>query len=515
MWYTKYMIYFIVAFIVLLLILYFHRDKRISVRYLLVTGMLYILAIICMILYLSRDIRYYNIIKNYFSLPDAVWKAIMFAPFPQAWLLRALNFFSLSTIWMGIRFSLTYCSHADRKSIDWLVKFFSVYLAAEFIFYDPFVEKAVYLMLYPALLNSAQYHTFLSITHIITQILNNGIVLLSILNLFLQNRQIYSFPYFKYFAFGETLSYTLLMISYLVLFWQLPVHPIRFSRISGYTVYASLPLFDNYLIYHIFPYYLLAASLIMGVSIILLALFSRKINDDNFSLSGRIDAANTTSKAFCHYMKNELLAIQTQIQFLEIAPESCEELKSITDRCQNLYQRLDVIHRSTKQSVLTLKNTDLEALIHRVLELMSSQLSGIHVSVTAADKIPPVMVDANYFEQAIHNLVSNAVDAMSSGKDSCQQSLLFTLYSIDNWVALSIADTGPGILPQNLPHIFEPFFTSYPMAEHWGIGLTVTYQIIRAHKGKISVSSAVGKGTVFKILLPNLKNFKEETQFRR
>ena len=66
------MIYFIVAFIVLLLILYFHRDKRTSVRYLLVTGMLYILAITCMILYLSRDIRYYNIIKNYFSLPDPV-----------------------------------------------------------------------------------------------------------------------------------------------------------------------------------------------------------------------------------------------------------------------------------------------------------------------------------------------------------------------------------------------------------------------------------------------------------
>ena len=505
------MIYFIVAFIVLILISNFHRDKRVSVRYLLATGMFYILAIISMILYLSRDILYYNIIKNYFSLPDSVWKAIMFAPFPKAWLLRALNFFSLSTIWMGIRFSLTYCSRVGRKSIAWLVKFFSVYLVTEFIFYDPFVEKNVYLMLYPAFLSSTQYYTFLSITHIITQFLNNSIVLISILNLFLQNRQIYSFPYFKYFAFGETLSYTLHMFSYLILFWQLPIHPIRFSRISGYTVYTSLPLFQNYLIYHIFPYYLLIASLIMGVSIILLSRFSRGINDNNFSLSSRIDAANTTSKAFCHYMKNELLAIQTQIQFLEVAPESSEELKSIMERCQNLYQRLDVIHRSTKQSVLTLKNTDLEALIHQLLERMSSELSSIHVTVTATDQIPPVMVDANYFEQAIHNLVSNAIDAMSGKRSSDQQLLRFTLYSIDNWVALSISDTGTGILPQNLPHIFEPFFTSYPIAEHWGIGLTVTYQIIRAHKGKISVSSTEGKGTVFEILLPNLKNYKEES----
>ena len=181
------------------------------------------------------------------------------------------------------------------------------------------------------------------------------------------------------------------------------------------------------------------------------------------------------------------------------------------ERCQNLYQRLDVIHRSTKQSVLTLKNTDLEALIHQLLERMSSELSSIHVTVTATDQIPPVMVDANYFEQAIHNLVSNAIDAMSGKRSSDQQLLRFTLYSIDNWVALSISDTGTGILPQNLPHIFEPFFTSYPIAEHWGIGLTVTYQIIRAHKGKISVSSTEGKGTVFEILLPNLKNYKEES----
>lgn len=504
------MIYFIVALIVFILFLYFHRDKRVSVRYLLATGMLYILAIISMILYLSKDILYYNIIKNYFSLPDSVWKAIMFAPVPNDWILRALNLFSLSAVFMGIRFSLTYCSNIGRKSITWIVRFFSAYLAAELIFYDPFVAKNIYLLLYPAFLNSAQYHTFLSATHIITQILNNSLVLLSILNLFLQNRQIYSFPYFKYFAIGETVSYTLLMISYLILFWQLPVHPIRYSRISGYTVYTSLPLSQNYLFYHIFPYYLLIASLIMGVSIILLSLFSRKMSDDSFSLSGRIDAANTTSKAFCHYMKNELLAIQTQLQFLEIAPESSEELKSITERCQNLYKRLDVIHRSTRQSVLTLKSTDLEALIHRILDRMSGELSDIHVTVTAADKIPPVMVDVNYFEQAIHNLVSNAVNAMSGKKPTPQRLLRFTLYSIDNWVTLSIADTGPGILPKNLPHIFEPFFTSYPMAEHWGIGLTVTYQIIRAHKGKISVSSTEGKGTVFKILLPNLKDFEKE-----
>lgn len=515
LWYTKCMIYFIVAFIVFILVLYFHRDKRVSVRYLLATGMLYILAIISMILYLSKDTFYYNIIKNYFSLPDSVWKAMMFTPLPKSWILRGLNFFSLSTIWMGTHFSLTYCSFADRKSISWLMKFISVFLITEFIFYDPFAGKTVYLLLYPAFLNTAQYNALLSVTHNITEIFNNGIVLISILNLFLQNRQIYSFPYFKYFALGESISYTLLMISYLVLFWQLPVHPIRFSRISGYTVYTSLPLFQDYLIYHIFPYYLLLATLIMCVSVILLSSFCRKVNDDSFSLSGRIDAANTTSKAFCHYMKNELLAIQAEIRLLDVPEENRGDLTHISERCQNLYQRLDVIHRSTKASTLTLENADLEALIHRIVSRMSAELTDFHVSVNVVDNVPPAFLDADYFEQAIHNLVTNAVDAMSDLPPE-RKSLIFTLRSLDQWIALSISDTGLGIRPQNLSHIFEPFFTSHPIAEHWGIGLTVTHQIIQAHKGRISVESKEGKGTTFQILLPDLRDYaKTEPERKR
>ena len=220
-------------------------------------------------------------------------------------------------------------------------------------------------------------------------------------------------------------------------------------------------------------------------------------------MSRQIDASNTTSKTFCHYMKNELLALQAEIQMLEVAPENQSEVAHITERCRNLYDRLDIIHRSTKTSKLTLESTNLEALLQKMTERMASDLKDCKVSIRTAGQIPEVMVDANYFEQAVHNIVTNAIDAMNNVPKE-RRHLIFTLRAIDHWIALSITDTGPGITQKNLPHIFDPFFSSQPIAEHWGIGLTMTYRIIKAHNGRITVESREGKGTTFRILLPNL-----------
>lgn len=500
------MLYLLSAFILFIVFLSIQKDRRASIRYLLGTGLLYFAAVLFMILYLSKDVRYYNIIRNYFLLPEAAWKNLMFVPLSRNFILRALNLFSLSVVFMGCRFSLICTSHPVKSRPQKLLRLLGVFLLLEWILYDPLTEKFLYLLFYPNVMSAGSYELFLESAHLVTSFINHTAVVLSILNLFRPKNQIYSFPYFKYFAYGETAGYTLIMISYLILFGMLPVHPIRFSRFSGYTTYISLPLYDNNILYTIFPWYLLCATLTICLSIVMLSRFSRRVNAENFSISSRIDAANTTSKSFCHYMKNELLAIQAEIGLLDITEQNHEELAHINERCQNLYQRLDIIHRSTKASTLTLENTDLEALLRRTLSRMSVELSSFHVSVNRVGEIPSAFLDADYFEQAIHNLITNAIDAMS-GLPYEQRNLTFTLRSLDQWIALSISDTGLGIRPQNLSHIFEPFFTSHPIAEHWGIGLTVTHQIIQAHKGRISVESKEGKGTTFQILLPDLRDY--------
>lgn len=498
------MIYFFTAFFVFILFLVFQRDKRTSVNYLTGTVFSYALAIIFMILYLSRDVRYYNIIEEYFLLPKAMWKTFMFFPISKTLIIRLMNAFSLLTILLGCMFSLNYARQTQNFTEKNIRRVLFLLIFAEFLLYDPAIEKLCYLFFYPNILNLSQYNTLLDAVHTITMLLNNGLILLSILNLLRINRQMHFFPYLKYCFYGEVASYILIMISYLAIFGQLPSHMIRFSRVSGYVSYTSLNLYDSPVLYSIFPYYLFLSAVLMFASTLALVNINQKINQKDFTMSGQIDAVNTSSRAFCHYMKNELLALEAEAQLLEVSEELQPEIDHMVERCENLYNRLDKLHRSTRPAQLVMENTNLEQLIHQMLERMSLELKDCQVDVRTSGQIQSALVDPNYFEQALHNIVTNSLDAMAELPPE-KRSLHFTLRSMDNWIALSITDTGKGIPADQISHIFEPFFTSQPIARHWGVGMTMTYQIVKAHNGKITVESKEGKGTTFRILLPNLK----------
>ena len=501
------MIYFFLAFTLFIFFLNTQTDKRSSVKYLVGTVLSYFFAIVFMILYFSRDIRYYNIIEDYFMLPQYLWKKLMFFRISKNIIIRGMNTASLLTIFLGCQYSMKYLNQHGNSDKVLLSRFrtgISVYLILELIYYDPAFTKALYLFLYPSFLSAGQYERLCTIIHQFTVLINCILVTVSCINLLLVTRKIRFFPAFHYYAYGEIFSYILIMISYLFLFFQLPTHMVRVSSVSGYVSYHSLTLYSHQFLYTVFPYYLLFASVLMCICALSIKAFSRKLNQKEFTISGQIDAVNTSSKAFCHYIKNELLAIEAEALLLDIPPEKQDDLNHIVERCQNLYGRLDVLHRSTKLGRLTMEHTNLEALVRSMLIRMAPELKEYHISFRKLDNIPEVLLDRNYFEQAIHNIITNAIDAMKD-LPSEQKNLTFTIRAIDNWVAFSITDTGCGIPPENIQHIFDPFFSSQPISRHWGIGMTTTYQIIQAHNGKISVESQVGKGTTFRILLPNLK----------
>lgn len=117
-----------------------------------------------------------------------------------------------------------------------------------------------------------------------------------------------------------------------------------------------------------------------------------------------------------------------------------------------------------------------------------------------------VLADMEYFSQAIHNIIRNALDAMQSLPPE-RHHLACQIRAADNWVLLLIRDQGTGIHAKNLEHIFQPFFSSHPFSRNWGIGLSLTYKIIVAHDGKIEVDSIYGEGTTVKIMLPGVDAF--------
>jgi len=127
-----------------------------------------------------------------------------------------------------------------------------------------------------------------------------------------------------------------------------------------------------------------------------------------------------------------------------------------------------------------------------------SELSNIEIEKNYDTNIPPLLLDEKKIKQVLMNLIMNAKHAV--GKAGAIR--LSTAYNRSaRQVTIKIADTGCGIEKKNISHIFDPFFTTKQTGEGTGLGLSVSYGIIKNHGGNISVESEPGKGATFTVVL--------------
>lgn len=156
-----------------------------------------------------------------------------------------------------------------------------------------------------------------------------------------------------------------------------------------------------------------------------------------------------------------------------------------------------------RESKPRLTQTDLPPLLQRCLVLLEHDLAVRRVSFRLAldGKLPVLMVDPHQLEQVFLNVLKNALEAMPDG-GSLTVSAGLQPRQTGPFVEVRIADSGVGIPAENLHRIFDPFFTTKEVGEGTGLGLSVSYGIVRAHGGIIDVESDVGKGTTVTIALP-------------
>jgi PAS domain S-box-containing protein len=146
---------------------------------------------------------------------------------------------------------------------------------------------------------------------------------------------------------------------------------------------------------------------------------------------------------------------------------------------------------------MELREGDLNALISELVDFVRYELEAAGIScVLDLDKeLRPLSYDERYIKQALLNLIKNALAAMDSGGR-----LTIKTEVAGNEVRILVSDTGIGIPEENLPKIFEPYFTTKETGS--GLGLTLVFKIIREHRGEISVKSREGEGSSFLIVLP-------------
>ncbi len=147
---------------------------------------------------------------------------------------------------------------------------------------------------------------------------------------------------------------------------------------------------------------------------------------------------------------------------------------------------------------------DINAVIQKTLTLVQNMIdvSNIETSVHLGEGLPHVFIDEHQIQQILVNLITNAVQAMSAGGRIVLSS---RRGKNRDSVEIGVADTGRGIPPEFLPHIFDPFFSTKGEGGT-GLGLSVSYGIIKNHRGEIRVESKVGVGTTFTIELPQVQN---------
>ncbi len=187
------------------------------------------------------------------------------------------------------------------------------------------------------------------------------------------------------------------------------------------------------------------------------------------------------------------LSAEDRIDFMNKVEQQTERIKSII---KNL---LDF----SKPKEANLREADINTVIKGTVSLVQNMLdvSNIDTKLNLSADLPKVLVDEHQIQQVLVNLVTNAVQAMSSGGR-----LFITSRHGNNGdsVEIAVMDSGKGISPEFLPHIFDPFFSTKGEGGT-GLGLSVSYGIIKNHKGDIRVESRVGTGTTFTIELPVYK----------
>lgn len=176
-------------------------------------------------------------------------------------------------------------------------------------------------------------------------------------------------------------------------------------------------------------------------------------------------------------------------EFLTLAQEELSRMASLTRR---------LLDQSRPQSDAS-GPLDLNVLMRRVLTLARPELQskGIEVVEAFAADLPPVVVHPEAIQQVLANLVANAGDAMPGGGR-----LFVSTRAEPDAVEVVVEDTGTGISPEDLPHIFEAFYTTKPGVTGIGLGLFVSEGIIRGHRGRIDVASSPGRGSRFTVRLP-------------
>ncbi len=221
--------------------------------------------------------------------------------------------------------------------------------------------------------------------------------------------------------------------------------------------------------------------------------------------SEKLAAFGQLGAGIAHEVKNPLAGIlgYAQLTLRKLEPDSpfrknLDVIEKETRRCTDIISNL---LKFARQESTETKATNINEVVDAALTIVDHQLSINNVKITREldPQLPMIQAAANQLQQVFLNFAINAQQAMGEKGGNL---IVRTRQNDDGAVVVEVQDDGPGIPEEIRAHIFEPFFTTKPAGQGTGLGLSVTYGIVRDHGGEIRIEDPPGGGTRFVVTLP-------------
>lgn len=216
----------------------------------------------------------------------------------------------------------------------------------------------------------------------------------------------------------------------------------------------------------------------------------------------KLAAIGKLTATVAHEFNNPLAIIKTSLHLVNTRmpngdpnKENLVIIEEEIDRITRIMrQLLDFSRPSAETSTLQVNEV-----IQKFMKMLERDLAerGIESKLDLATDLPVLRMSADQLKQVLLNLIKNAEEAMPTGGN-----LLLRTSKRNGGLTISVYDTGIGIPKEHLSSLFEPFFSTKSDGEGMGLGLSVSYSIIESYGGSIEVDSSPGKGTMFRIFLP-------------
>jgi PAS domain S-box-containing protein len=226
--------------------------------------------------------------------------------------------------------------------------------------------------------------------------------------------------------------------------------------------------------------------------------------------ANRVATIGQLTASIAHEIKHPIAAARTNaaaaLRFLGESPPDVAEVREAltcivneTDRAGDVVDRIGSL---IKKAPPRKEVVDLNAAILEVTALTRSEAvkSSVTVSTQLAGDLPRIQCDLVQLQQVMLNLIINAIQSMSGIEDGNRQLHISTVHIKPEGVCVAVRDTGHGLRPENVPRLFEPFYTTKP--DGMGMGLSICRSIIEAHGGRLWATGCEPRGALFQFTIP-------------